>query len=68
MMSSFVGEGLLGMPIGYAMALFGPRALYWAEMVLAILAFSLLSRAIDEFQTENKKQYLLGKEEIFETS
>lgn len=56
------------MPIGYAMALFGPRALYWSEMVLALFAFSLLMKAIGDFETESKKQYLVSKQEIFETS
>ena len=29
MMCASLGEGVLGMPIGYAMGLFGPGALYW---------------------------------------
>ncbi len=49
MMCASLGEGVLGMPIGYAMGLFGPGALYWTELIFAVVAYFFLAALIGIF-------------------
>lgn len=50
MMCASLGEGVLGMPIGYAMGLFGPGALYFTELLFAVVAYFLFASLIGIFE------------------
>jgi hypothetical protein len=46
MMCASMGEGVLSMPIGYAMGLFGPTTLFFTELGFSILSFFIYSHTL----------------------
>jgi hypothetical protein len=50
MMCASLGEGVLAMPIGYAMGLFGANTLYWSEILFAIMSYILFATVLNIFE------------------
>ena len=68
MMCSTFGEGVIAMPIGYAMGIYGPWILYVAELGFAIISLVLVRKLIVEFEIGSKAEYLNPKVEEVEVS
>lgn len=61
MMSASLGEGILAMPIGYAMGLFGPWMLFFLELAFAVASLLLVLRIISIFETATKSHHLVTR-------
>lgn len=62
MMCASLGEGVLAMPIGYAMGIFGAWILFFLELSFAVLSLFIVLRIISIFEEDEKSTYLVPQE------
>ena len=68
MMCSTLGEGVLSMPIGYGMGVFGAELLFFTEFSLAIGSFLLMIRGVQILERDSKANYLNPKKVAYDES